>query len=65
MNMLYETARALGGQVSGEHGIGHAKVPFLRDRVGDTQWKLMRGIKSLFDPQGILNPGKVVGDVHG
>jgi glycolate oxidase len=59
--MLYEAALALGGQVSGEHGIGHAKVPFLRERAGETQWKLMGGIKALFDPEGILNPGKVVG----
>lgn len=61
MSMLYEAALALGGQVSGEHGIGHAKVPFLRERVGETQWRLLLGIKSLFDPEGILNPGKVVG----
>jgi len=61
MRMLYDAARALGGQVSGEHGIGHAKVPYLRERVGETQWKLMQGIKALFDPKGILNPGKVIG----
>ena len=61
MNMLYEAALALGGHVSGEHGIGHAKVTYLQDRVGETQWRLMRDIKALFDPKGILNPGKVVG----
>ncbi len=61
MDALYEEARALGGQVSGEHGIGHAKVPYLRETVGDVQMELMRGIKAVFDPNGILNPGKVVG----
>ena len=61
MDALYEEARRLGGQVSGEHGIGHAKVAFLREAVGETQMGLMRGIKQVFDPRGILNPGKVVG----
>ncbi len=61
MNALYDEARALGGQVSGEHGIGHAKVPFLKETVGGIQMELMRGIKAVFDPSGILNPGKVVG----
>lgn len=62
MDALYREARLLGGQVSGEHGIGHAKVGFLREAVGDTQMRLMRGIKVAFDPKGILNPGKVVGE---
>jgi len=61
MNALYGAARALGGEVSGEHGIGHAKKAFLSESVGETQMKLMRGIKAAFDPNGILNPGKVVG----
>ena len=62
MDALYEAARVLGGEVSGEHGIGHAKVGFLREAVGETQMALMRGIKAVFDPKGILNPGKVVGE---
>ncbi len=61
MDALYEEARMLGGQVSGEHGIGHAKVPFLKEAVGPRQMALMQGIKAVFDPMGILNPGKVVG----
>ncbi len=60
MRQLYDTARALHGEVSGEHGIGHAKKAFLRESVGDQQMALMRGIKAAFDPNGILNPGKVV-----
>ena len=57
---LYAAARNLGGEVSGEHGIGHAKREFLRESLGETQMALMRGIKSVFDPAGILNPGKVL-----
>lgn len=60
MEKLYDEARALNGAVSGEHGIGHAKREFLRESVGDTQLRLMRGIKAAFDPNGILNPGKVI-----
>ena len=60
MEKLYDEARALSGEVSGEHGIGHAKRDFLRESVGDTQLRLMRGIKAAFDPNGILNPGKVI-----
>lgn len=60
MDRLYAAARNLGGEVSGEHGIGHAKREFLRESLGETQMALMRGIKSAFDPAGILNPGKVL-----
>lgn len=60
MDRLYEAARNLGGEVSGEHGIGHAKREFLRESLGETQMALMRGIKSVFDPAGILNPRKVL-----
>ena len=60
MDDMYEVARAMGGDVSGEHGIGHAKKPFLMQAVGEVQMELMRGIKAAFDPKGILNPGKVV-----
>ena len=60
MDRLYAAARNLGGEVSGEHGIGHAKREFLRESLGETQMVLMRGIKSVFDPAGILNPGKVL-----
>ncbi len=60
MDSLYAEARKLGGEVSGEHGIGHAKREFLRESLGDTQIALMRGVKAAFDPKGILNPGKVI-----
>ena len=60
MDDMYAVARGMGGDVSGEHGIGHAKKPFLVEAVGDVQMELMRGVKAAFDPKGILNPGKVV-----
>ena len=61
MEALYTEARGLGGQVSGEHGIGHAKSGYLWNAVGEEPIALMRGIKAVFDPKGILNPGKVFG----
>ena len=60
MDELYAAAREMGGEVSGEHGIGHAKRGYLLESMGETQLTLMRGIKAAFDPKGILNPGKVV-----
>ena len=56
---MYEKAVELGGLVSGEHGIGYAKKEFLRRQYGQTPIALMQGIKQVFDPKNILNPGKV------
>lgn len=56
---MYEKAVELGGLVSGEHGIGFAKKEFLRRQYGQTPIALMQGIKQVFDPKNILNPGKV------
>ena len=63
MDALYAEAQRLGGEVSGEHGIGHAKVEYLESLIGSRQMDLMRGIKAVFDPKGLLNPGKVVGGI--
>ena len=60
MDRLYDEAEKMHGAVSGEHGIGHAKRRYLEQSVGERQMQLMRGIKQAFDPEGILNPGKVV-----
>ena len=59
MCKLYAKTAELGGQISGEHGIGMGKVKYLTQAVGDTNMALMRGIKQVFDPKLILNPGKV------
>jgi len=49
----------LGGTITGEHGVGLAKKPWLRQQVGDASFDLMRQIKQTLDPHGLLNPGKI------
>lgn len=56
---LYADCRARGGVISGEHGIGLVKKPFLSLVLDDVQIKLMKEIKKAFDPHLILNPGKI------
>jgi glycolate oxidase len=56
---MYKKAVELEGLVSGEHGIGYAKRPYLFKQYGDDYMELMRNIKLAFDPKNILNPGKV------
>lgn len=60
MRLMYQKADELKGLTSGEHGIGHAKKEYLQNTVKDVQIDLMRKIKLVFDPVGILNPGKVI-----
>ena len=57
---LYHKAAELGGKVSGEHGIGFAKRSYLAESLPESEKVIMRGIKQTFDPQNILNPGKVI-----
>ncbi len=54
-----ECAVKLGGTITGEHGVGLAKKPFLPDALGTIAIDVMRQIKKSFDPTGILNPGKI------
>lgn len=56
--LLQEVVR-LGGAISGEHGIGLGKSPFLRLQFSDAEIQAMQRIKSALDPKGILNPGKI------
>jgi glycolate oxidase len=56
---LFQAALRLGGTLTGEHGIGVLKRRWLADELGDDQWELQRQIARVFDPRGILNPGKV------
>lgn len=62
MEKMYAKARALEGQVSGEHGIGLAKRSYLKQSLPPEQIALMQRVKKAFDPQGILNPHKVCED---
>ena len=57
---IFRTVVALGGTLSGEHGIGLAKRDFLVDALDPAALALMRRIKTQFDPDGILNPGKLL-----
>ncbi|BBO66072.1 FAD-binding protein [Desulfosarcina alkanivorans] len=56
---LFDTTLALGGTISGEHGVGVTKAPYLPKEVGDDAMSLMKRIKKAFDPLGLLNPGKI------
>lgn len=59
MEKIYQKAKELGGKVSGEHGIGFAKKPYLKKSLDVETIELMNGIKKAFDPKNILNPHKV------
>ncbi|GMA92298.1 hypothetical protein GCM10025869_28270 [Homoserinibacter gongjuensis] len=56
---LFRECLRLGGTLTGEHGVGLLKRRWLRDELGDDSYELQRRIKQVFDPQGILNPGKL------
>jgi glycolate oxidase len=57
---IFDTALKFGGTLSGEHGIGIAKMRFLGNEIGDSGLNLMRTIKDALDPSHLLNPGKLV-----
>jgi glycolate oxidase len=57
---IVRAALALGGTITGEHGVGSLKRDYLTEMVGDAERALFRRIKACFDPQGILNPGKAI-----
>ncbi len=59
---IFKKAIELGGAVTGEHGVGCVKSKYLPLMVGETGIKVMRRIKRIFDPEGILNPGKIFVD---
>jgi glycolate oxidase len=52
----------LKGTLSGEHGIGYVQKNYMDIAFSETQLQLMKGIKTIFDPNGILNPGKIFPD---
>jgi glycolate oxidase len=61
LDEIYATAIAAGGAVSGEHGIGTEKLSYFLDTVDTVNLDLMRSIKGVFDPLGILGPGRLLG----
>ncbi|MGW6214705.1 FAD-binding oxidoreductase [Streptomyces sp. NPDC055109] len=56
---IFNAAIELGGTITGEHGVGVAKLPYLPAQLGSDQIALLRRVKNAFDPAGILNPGKL------
>ncbi len=58
LDILFHWVLANGGAITGEHGVGLAKKPWIRDALGDTSLAVHRSLKLTLDPHGILNPGK-------
>ena len=56
---IFEMTLNLGGTISGEHGIGITKAPYINMEIKTNEFDLMKRIKKLFDPKNILNPGKI------
>lgn len=57
---IFQKTVALGGTLSGEHGIGYVQRPYMSLAFSNVELALMKSIKNVFDPNGILNPGKVI-----
>jgi len=60
---LFDETLVMGGTISGEHGVGISKRPYISKEIGPIALDLMKQIKSVFDPNGILNPGKIFPDI--
>jgi len=61
---ILETSVAMGGTVTGEHGVGIEKVNSMCVQFSAEENEQMFGVKRAFDPQGLLNPGKVIPTLH-
>ncbi|MDH4223493.1 MAG: glycolate oxidase subunit GlcD, partial [candidate division Zixibacteria bacterium] len=59
VDKLFDLTLSLGGTLSGEHGIGTTKSKYLEKEIGKTGIEFMKKIKEAFDPEGIINPGKI------
>jgi glycolate oxidase len=57
---IFAAALDLGGTITGEHGIGMTKLEYLDGQLDSTAMRVTRGLKAVFDPQNILNPGKIL-----
>jgi glycolate oxidase len=56
---LFDATLKLGGTITGEHGVGITKMKYLTREIGSLELEIMKGIKKVFDPKNILNPGKI------
>ena len=56
---LYKTAKAVDGNISGEHGVGYARESYFDDFYGKDYTDLLRSVKKLLDPNGVINPDKI------
>ena len=56
---MAERSLRLGGTITGEHGVGLAKKPFLPRQFDEASYQLMKQVKRALDPHGFLNPGKI------
>ncbi|HYA12422.1 MAG TPA: FAD-linked oxidase C-terminal domain-containing protein [Thermodesulfovibrionales bacterium] len=59
VGQIFQMTLELGGTISGEHGIGLTKAPYLVMEISETELAIMKSIKHVFDPKNILNPGKI------
>jgi glycolate oxidase len=59
LEAIVDKTLALGGTITGEHGVGLAKKPWLKRQLGDASFELMRQVKQTLDPKRLLNPGKM------
>jgi len=60
---IFRLCKKLGGTISGEHGIGWVQKEYMNEVFEENQLELMRQIKKIFDPKGILNPSKIIPDI--
>jgi glycolate dehydrogenase FAD-linked subunit len=59
LDAIFRRTVELGGTITGEHGVGLAKKPWLRHQLGDASFMLLQQVKAALDPHGLLNPGKI------
>ena len=59
-NLIFELVQKLDGSISAEHGIGLVKKPYLKYSRDEADRNYMKGVKRIFDPKNIMNPGKLL-----
>ena len=64
LHELMSQVISLDGAISGEHGVGLAKTPFVKEQFNDAEWNAMLAVKKALDPKNILNPGKIFDVFH-